>query len=240
MPVTINSNQKPSWLKSGKDSTQAYKQAAHNQQQAIAAGDRMRRFYMSAGEEKTVTFLDGMLDEDGMLGFMSFNEHTIQTGAKKWEEVVCLAEQEICPACTAGHKSYYVGVFTVINHTPYIIQSGPNAGKKLGDRRELYCAKLGTLRTLQTYAAKWGGLKGWKVEITRVTEKDAKVGNLFQKISHCDDLVSTFGPELSLPADYGKEINFLTAEQMVAAGLGTATTGPGFNKPQFADAAAAM
>lgn len=232
MPIVYNSklamtDSTPSWLKSGQQSKTAYQNANFAAQKAAEESKLMRRFYLLGGEEKVVTFLDGDLDSDGILSFMSFNEHRVQLGPKKWETFICVAETEICPLCNAQNRADYAGVFSVIVHTPYTIQTGQNAGKVLGDRQGLYVCGLRTLRVLQTLATKWGGLSGWRTEITRPTDKDPRVGSMFQKLERCEDLTAKYG-ELATPADYGKEIPYYTADELIKAGVGLAPTGPGF------------
>jgi hypothetical protein len=233
MAVKINSGavaaKQPSWLMYGSESKDALKQAVHKQQEAKEAASRMRRFYLNDGEEKTVTFLDGILDKEGVLEFLSYHEHNLQTGPKSWEQIPCIARSEICPLCNIGDTPRYVGVLTVINHTQYTIKQGPNAGKVLGDRRELYVATANTLNMLQHHAAKRGGLRGWKVEIARIGDKSARVGSTFQWLEQLNDAALAALGELGQPADYAHEIRAYTAAEMVKAGFGKPATGPGLS-----------
>lgn len=240
MPVTVNTAAKPSWLMGGSQSKAALQQTLHAQQEAKEAAARMRRFYLNVGEEKQVTFLDGDMDGDGLLEFLSFHEHRVQTGPKNWDNIVCVARQEICPLCNSGDKPSFVGVFTVLNETPYTIKTGPNAGKVLEARRELYVATANTLQVLQHHAAKRGGLRGWKVEIARLTDKEARVGSTFQWLSRrSPEEIAALG-ENGTPADYGHELKYMSAAEMVKAGFGKAASGPGFGQSSIADASDQM
>ena len=147
--------------------------------------NRMRRFYIGYNKDTQITFLDGKLDEDGMLDIPRFYEHSIQVGSD-WKHYVCTAEidqSQPCPMCEAGNKPSLVGVMTVIDHSEYTVQKGPNAGKVYKNQRRLFVAKEGTLKDLNKLAAKpeRNGLAGCTFDVSRGGEntRDPNVGKTF-------------------------------------------------------------
>jgi hypothetical protein len=248
MAVTINNATKtaqPGWLKSGALAAAALAAEEARIATAKEQSGKMRRFWLNEGEEKIVTFLDGNLLADGSLDFVKFHEHNFMLNGKG-SEFICTKDVEPCPICNAGGdnaRSSFIGVFTVLVHTPYTIKQGPNAGKVLKDYRQLYAAKYQTLQVLQHAATKLKGIAGWRVEIGRMTGKDAKVGSAFQWMGHQTpaELAAEYGEE-SQPADYGKELSFLSAAELVKLGLGKPITGPGYETGGFSgqDAASLM
>jgi hypothetical protein len=220
-----------SWMKKGVDATAAMQTAEYAAKAAKEAADKMRRFWLEAGEERTVTFLDGDLSADGGLDCVVLHEHFVQLGPKKYEQFICVQDTENCPLCASGNRADTVAVFTIIDHTPYTIQSGPNQGKTISNVRKLYVAKPSTYRDLKVWAAKKNGLRGWTVEISRQSDQDARVGKMFNFVERqTPDTLTEWG-ELGQPADYAQELTYLTADQIVATGACKAISGPGYSKP---------
>ena len=69
---------------------------------------------------------------------------------------------------------------TVIDHSEYTVQKGPNAGKVYKNQRRLFVAKEGTLKALNKLAAKpeRNGLAGCTFDVSRGGEntRDPNVG----------------------------------------------------------------
>lgn len=217
-----------SWLKKGQDATAAMAQAEYQAEVAKESADRMWRFFLEPGEERKITFLDGDLTPEGGLSAIVFHEHTVQIGPKKWENFACVAETENCPICASGNKADTVAAFTVCDHTPRTIKSGPKAGEVVEHQRKLFICKQSTFRDLRHYAAKRGGLRGWTIEVGRMSDKDARVGKSFQFVEQQSaETLASWG-DLGQAADYAKELTYLTAAELVAAGIAKAITGPGY------------
>ena len=133
------------------------------QQEEVKAEARRAAFGPAASRSRyrttatsKITFLDGSLDADGMLDIPRFYQHTIQVGSG-WESFVCTAEidtSQPCPLCEGGDKPSLVGVMTVIDHSVFVQDKGPNAGKVYKNQRRLFVAKEGTLKSLNKLAAK--------------------------------------------------------------------------------------
>jgi hypothetical protein len=223
----------PGWLKSGADAAAGLVAEETRVAAAKEASGKMKRFWLKENEEKVVTFLDGDLGPDGSLQFVSFHEHNLQVNGQ-WQQFICTKDVEPCPLCNTGEKSSYMGVFTVINHSPYVIKNGPNAGKVLKDFRSLYAATFTTLQKLRHFASKRNGLTGWRVEISRMADKDPKVGSMFQFMGHQTkaELVEVYKEEAE-PANYGKELTWMSAAEIVKLGIGKPITGPGYEKNTF-------
>ena len=76
-------------------------------------------FWMPEDSERQITFLDGKLDEDGMLECGMFHQHNIRINGS-WERFVCTVDQDEtqpCPICESGDRPALVGVHD--DHRPH-------------------------------------------------------------------------------------------------------------------------
>lgn len=192
------------------------------------------RFWLKEGEERRITFLDGALDEDGMLDVPYFYEHTVPYESR-FENVRCVARNpspedgrtEPCPLCEGGDEPAYTGMFTVIDWTEYEDRDG----EKHEYRRRLYPAKLQTLNKLQKKAAKLSenedtdGIQFCTFDVARTGDRVARVGDDFDFVGvHTKDEIASelAKPEHAEPCDYDNEpdMAWRTAEEIVEMGLG--------------------
>jgi hypothetical protein len=215
------------WMKTGKAAQHAIEQADAKAEAAKAEAGKMFRFWMPADDERKVTFLDGTLDADGLLDIPMWDEHRVKI-AGDWENFACTANTEPCPVCNAGDsRATLVGALTVIDHSPYTIKSGPNAGKVVKNSRKLFVCTRQTIKLLNKQAAKRGGLKGCTFEISRTGDKEPGVGNQFEFVEKHEDMAA-FAAGLGLkleevqPADYANEITYRTADELLKLGIGKA------------------
>ena len=114
------------FLKRGAAAKQAVQVEDAKAEARRAEYGRLRRFYIGYNEDGQITFLDGQLDEDGVLDCPRFMEHKIRIGTD-WKNFACTAEIDTsgpCPICEAGDKASLVGVFTVIDHSTYTVKHG--------------------------------------------------------------------------------------------------------------------
>ena len=225
------------WLKRGAAAKQAL---AHEEAQAEMRKQeqgKLWRFWMPEGADRQITFLDGALDEDGLLDIYMFYEHTLRVNGS-WENFVCTADvdqTQPCPICEKGERASFVGVMTVIDHSEHTVKKGPNAGKVIANTRKLFVAKQGTIRLLTKIAAKRGGLAGCTFDVSRMGDKEPGVGNQFDfvhKFGSYEEIAAQF--DLSVedvqPADYAEEIRYRTPEELIELGIGKALGGVGFEK----------
>ena len=242
-PPPTGSPGKFSWMKTGDAAKQAQKNEEFKQQQAKEQANRMRRFRLKDGQEARVTFLDGTLDNSGILEIPKWYEHDIMFNGY-YRKFVCTSEvdqSQPCPICTAGDKPDLVGALTVVNHTPYIIQNGDNAGKTIVNRRELFVGKLGTIAALSKIALKRGGTRGLTMDISRTGDKKPNVGDVFDVVDQVKDWNAfrqkyDLKPDDIAPAEYEKENPFLPVEELVALGVGKEHLGPGAGKQKASGA----
>lgn len=223
------------FLKKGAAAKQALQQEEAKAELAKQEAGKLWRFWMPPEEERKITFLDGEVDEDGMLDINMYYEHQVKINGN-WENFVCTSEQEgYCPICDKGdNKSTLVGVMTIIDHTPHKIKSGPNAGKTIQNTRKLFVAKKQTLKILSKIAAKRGGLTGCTFDVSRGDDKTASVGSQFDFVEK--NPLKAIAEELEMkiedvqPANYAEEISYRTADELVELGVGKAPSGPGYEK----------
>jgi len=235
-PKTVKKEDKPAesaagggFLMTGAKAQAAIKQEEAQAAQRMAEGDKLWRFYIPTtelNEERTITFLDGDLDEDGMLSCPTWYEHTVQLNGR-WQNLICVSHEEPCPMCENGDNRTIMAGFTIIDHTPYTIKKGKNAGDTIENSRKLFVPTRTTLGVLQTYAAKRGGLKGWTVSITRTKDKSPRVGDVFDFLEHRtpEALTEKYGEELIVPADYNKELTYYNRAELIELGVTAAAGG---------------
>jgi len=236
----------PSWMMQGKATVAAYAAEKAKSEVAYENSKKLHRFRLKVGEARTITFIDGFLDDDGMLAARSYYEHTVPLGAR-YENFVCLAAnhvpgqpQEPCPICEASsdNRPSLVTVLTVLDHTPYTIQKGPKQGQVIPFQRKLFVAKGGTMEKLRYKANKMGGLAGWTFSAARIGDnKSPAAGNEFdrdeeQARASTEELIAQFAEDGKV-ADYEAEIVMLSAAKLIELGAGKAPAGPGYGGSKF-------
>lgn len=179
------------------------------------------RFWIKVGQENRITFVDGGLDADGMLDVPYWYEHRLMIGGRI-QNVTCyesVSDMGPCPVCAAGHRTQLVAGLTIVNHTPYTVVSGQNAGKTLSTRRQMFVAPRTAVQTLQQLAAKRGGLAAHCFDVYRKEKKDARVGSVFDYVGQLtQEQVNTIGAEEWKPYDWEDSVVMLEAAEMVKLG----------------------
>lgn len=241
---TNSAVQKPSggtvsFLKKGAAAKEAMEAEEARAEAQKAEQGKMFQFYLKNGEDRTITFLDGDLDENGLLAIPVYHEHFLKVGGKP-VNYVCTAEVDTsqpCPICERGDsKATMCGLLTVIDHTEHTIQNGPNAGKKIKNTRKIFKAKMKTLKQLTKLATKREGLAGCTVDVSRTGEMEANVGNQFdvtKKWDSWEEFCEKYGlkEEDVAPADYDEEgPTYRSPEELVKLGVGQAFKGIGSPK----------
>ena len=232
------------FLKRGAAAKQAVQEEDAKAEARRAEYGRLRRFYIGYNEDTQITFLDGKLDEDGILDCPRYMEHKIRIGAK-WRNFTCTAEIDTtmpCPICEAGDKASLVGVLSVIDHSTYTVKQGPNAGKVYTNQRKLFVAKEGTIKQLNKLAVKpeRNGLAGCTCDVSRGAEnKHAPgVGDTFDFVTKYKT-VSAIGEKFNLkleecvPPVYDGpegELVYIPPLKLIELGVGKAHVGVGYEK----------
>lgn len=151
------------------------KAEAETEARRAAAQNSVRRYWIPEGKEGQITFLDGGLDDSGLLDTTAFWEHNLKLGGHWRNWFPCTQVEEPCPICEGGENPYLVSLFTVIDHSEYTDKNG----KTHKNERRLFAAKRETFRRLQKIAAKRGGLTGITFDVSRTGDKSASVGDTF-------------------------------------------------------------
>ena len=232
MAITVKTPAKASWAKTGSaanaEMEKYEKEVALTQEQ----NKRMWRFWLPDGEEGQLTFVDGALSPDGGLDFFMYYEHNLMLNGKWGNTFVCTKDMEPCPICAAQDRPSFVGAFTVIDHREYKTKDG----KVYKDMPKLFIAKKETIKQLQMLGVKRGGLAGCTFDVARTGDKSPSVGSMFDFIekNSVEDLqkkyvrknekgvVETF----FLPADYEKECQYRTADELREAIPSLASVAP--------------
>ena len=230
-----------SWMKTGKAAVDAIKEEEAKAQLRAEESKLLRRFWLKNGDEARITFLDGSLDKDGNLSpDHRMHEHNVYLNGE-WTQIMCtrgLDDSGPCPVCEStmdGNVPYFAAFWTIINHTPYVIQNGPNKGKTLVNRKALYIAKTETIGQLTKIAMKRGGLAGLTIDVSRTGEMSARCGNQLDVQEQWKDWNAfrqkyDLKPEDITPANYEAEIKYRDRATLIALGIGKAIGGVGTEK----------
>jgi len=210
-----------SYMKRGAAAAGEMKKAEEkSQQQGL---DAVYRFWMPNDTEKTISFLDGDLVDDGVLECPVYYEHQIFMNDNWRNWFICTSEQEPCPICEGGDNSSRFGALTIMDQTGYVGKKG-NHHK---DLKRLFVAKRQSLKQLQMMATKRGGLRGCMFDVARTGENSAAVGNIFDfteklSVGKLKKLYKDLDVE---PYDYEKEIPFIPAKKLRKMGFGSMVVG---------------
>lgn len=224
-----------SWIKTGAASAAIAKQDEVEKKLQHEQNDLMWRFFLKDKEDARITFIDGDLSPEGYLVPPRYYEHALWAeGSKGVTYYVCPEKTapedgHKCPLCAAGDKPTLVAVFTILDHR----EIKTKAGKVLKDQKRLFVAKPLSMEMLTKIAVKRGGLAGCTFDVTRMGDKSAAIGSMFDFVEKNDValLQSSYTEEvedkgvkktisLFVPANYEKEIIFRTPEDMLKMGLG--------------------
>jgi hypothetical protein len=222
------------FLKTGAASAQLAKRAAAEQEQRQAEKGKLYRFWMKEKEEARITFVDGDLNAEGFLVPPRYYEHNLFLSGQ-WNNFYVCPEKtnpdanDKCPICESGDRPSLVALFTVIDHRQ--IQSTKDKSKVYKDTKKLLVAKPQTYELLNKHAIKRGGLAGCTFDASRVGDKSASVGSMFDFVEKREiaDLKQLYQYEKIdpksnaktkvtnfTPADYEAEIVYRTGDVLRA------------------------
>lgn len=217
------------WASRGSEASKEFEKENAARQARRDQQTKTWRFMLKPEEEARVTFVDGDLDENGVLDMLVYPQHQLFMNGSWFNFFVCVEKQEPCPICESGDRPSLVAICTVIDHRK--IQSNKDKSKVYTNQKRLFVAKHNTFKILQNIASKRGGLAGCTFDILRAGEKDPVVGSQFDFIekgkletlkakyiekSAEGKLVSIFAP-----LDYEKEIDYRTATELKKLGFGS-------------------
>jgi len=212
------------FLKKGKAS-QKQVAAAEKKAEEQAEG-YIRRFWLPNDAETTITFLDGKLLPDGLLDNTTFLEHQLNLNGSWQNWYACTSEDEPCPICEGGDTPSLVGVFTIIDHSEW---TSKKDGSKHKDEKRLFVAKRHTLKQLQKIATKRKGLTGITFDVSRIGEKAASVGDMFDFVQKKP--LSFFQKKYkdAEAYDYEEILTYKDAQELREEGFGSLSVG---NEPE--------
>lgn len=214
----------PGFLKKGAAAKQALDLEKKKKEQ-IESG--LRRFWIPNDTDTQITFLDGNLDNEGLLDAWYWLEHNVQLNGKYGNFYACTREEEPCPICTTNNPSLVAGL-SIIDHTAF---ESKKTGKMVQDRVLLFVCKATTYQLLQKLAAKRGGLAGCTFDVSRTGEMSPGVGSMFDfveknPVQNILQKYSTKDNVLQVP-DLQDIITkqYRTADELRALGFGGAVVG---------------
>lgn len=224
----------PKWLKKGKAAQHLIEEEQRKEQAREERRGKMRRFWLPAKGDCTITFVDGHLDDAGMLDSVMYMEHNLQIGTSWKNWFVCVAEDEPCPICQDGVSNpYLAGALTVIEHDEFEFN-----GKLYRDQKRLFVFKKRTLELLLEYAKEYGGLAGCTFHVKRSSSDVTSVGDvfIFKKKRTIGELGKAYPAVEWVPADYEAEIPYYSGEDLRQMGYGSPAVG---SEPEPTEAATA-
>ena len=218
-----------SYLKSGKAVHDSFNKEEESRKRKMESSSSpyTNRFWMKTDDTKHITFLDGGLDEDGLLITVSYYEHQVKMDGNWRNWFVCVSESEPCPICEDDQKPSLVSLFTIIDHSEFTDREG----NVRSNNRTLYPVKGESFKRLQKLASKRNGLMGCTFEVSRVGDKAPNVGSDFdfvEKIGY-QELLDKYSlkksgevtdRKVARPYDYEKIIPYRNADELRALGFG--------------------
>ena len=140
-----------------------------------------REFWLNPGEFAKLYFLDGKLLSDNVFDTPMISVHFLQIGGN-WAKFVCNRHTEgncvVCDSNADGTQPMTFQLFTVINAMPYTIQGGPNKGKVLPARLQLFPATLKVREKLMKRAQNHDNkLAGSFYQFSRESKQAARTGD---------------------------------------------------------------
>lgn len=244
-----------SWIKKGADSAKIAKQEEVEHEKRKSEQGKMFRFWLVDKEEGSITFVDGALSPEGYLLPPRYYEHNLFLNGSWNNHFVCPEKTnpesgEKCPICESGHKPALVALFTIIDHR--VVPSKKDASKTYTNEPKILAAKAITFELLNKIALKRGGLAGATFDVSRIGDKSAAVGSMFDFTEKRDPEVlkalftKTYKDEkgqdktetVFVPAAYEEEIAYRTGDELRALGFGKAGAMPSSQaKPPVANSA---
>lgn len=198
-------------------------------QDALSAARKERgtsRFFLKEREEALVTFVG---DDKGFFIW----EHNLKINGKWGNFVTCTKEWKPCPVCEAGHKPTYTAYYTVIDHREFELKQGPNAGKKIKNRKLLYPAKGSTMTVLSDLKKSIKTVSGKTFLVKRLSSEDPNCGRDFTakgtlNAAQWKALASAAKQteaELKSDIEYKKILSPMSDEELAALGFGSTVLG---------------
>lgn len=230
-----------SWLKSGEESKKLAEGYEEEREQLDKQYALPFRFFIGKGETTQITFIDGDLDEDGVLTPPRWYEHSLQV-AGKMTHYICPVKTNpegggVCPLCESGDRATLVAAFTIIDHTTGKSRDGKTEYK---DRVKLMIVKPIVFDLLAYNAKRNGGLSCTRFEVARLGDKASAQGDVYTVLEKLprQKLRNRYWREIQVdngsgemvpkkvtnfePVNYGDDIPFYTCEQLASMGLGRA------------------
>lgn len=227
MPLTF--------MKTGAAAQKLAEQQEQERLQRQSEIGKMWRFFLKEKEDAKITFIDGELNKEGLLDAPRYWEHFINHNGK-WSAFVCPEKtrpeiKDNCPIChEIDDRPALVAVFTIIDHRAFTGKDG----KVYKDRRKILVAKPRSFEYLTKLAQKRGGLACGHFDVSRLTDKDAAIGSVFDfndkkpleelKKLYMEEKVdpaTNTKTKVSYfePADYEKEIEWFSGDDLRKKGL---------------------
>lgn len=230
-----------SFMKTGAASAQLAKNAAAEQEQRRREQGKMFRFWLKDKEEARITFVDGDLSAEGFLLPPRYYEHNLFLHGT-WNNFYACPEKtnpdakDKCPICGGDDRPALVALFTIIDHRQIPSRDKTKIWK---DTKKLLVCKPQTFEILNMIAIKRGGLACATFDVSRVGDRAAAVGSMFDFIEkkplaalQALYMVERKDPKTNAlvkvtnftPADYEAEVTNLTGDELRKLGLGKEDT----------------
>jgi hypothetical protein len=220
------------FLKRGKEAEDMTRQAdAETERRRAAAqdkGPRIFRYWMPEGAEQQITFLDGEVNEQGVLDVPRYYEHNVFLGNSWKNWFPCTKDDgDACPLCVDKQPAL-VYVFTVIDHRQWNEKKGDH--KSHENERKLFICKGDAYKRLSKIAHKRGGLTGITFDVSRIGDRSENVGSDFDFVEKqsLKKIAKEFGlskkgdagdNKVAAPYDYEEVLKYYSAEELIEMGV---------------------
>ena len=175
------------WFFTGEDAEKKLKAEAKRQERLDTERkeekkNKVYRFYLPAGVETSITFVDDLVHPNGYkLPFVA-EEHQMEIRGNWKNWLTCLGsspdkdgKKEECPPCKIGNYPSVISAYTIIDHSVWTDKKD----KEHRDELKLFVAKSKTVQILDKWLAKYNTLRGLRFDVTRRDSKAPNVGDMF-------------------------------------------------------------
>jgi len=208
------------WIKRGREAKEQW--SKQNKKDDDKRKNLSFRFFLPRGKSAMITFLDGKINDEGILDCPMYYEHQLHMNGSWKNWFVCVGTEGACPICEGtGKEPAYVMALSVIDHSKFTSKKDQ---KEYKNQRRLFVFKRDTLKMLISLAKMQGGsLVGLTFRVSRSDEeRSPNVGDDFdfQGKSSVEGLKKKYGDQAD-PFDYEKALPYVPAEELRKMGFGS-------------------
>lgn len=182
-----------SWYSTGFDRAREIK----DRREEAKDGDGRERFWVAAGKERRIVFLDDFTATINHAGRdipivpFGIHEHKMKLDGDFKHPIfsTCSRGMSECILCEKNFRRQFVGAMTILDITPYTNSDGDES---ITPRKKLMVAVADAILLVQNKKEKRGNLIGACYDVARLDKRHPRVGSSYEFIEQIDDLAARF------------------------------------------------